>query len=105
MEHLLVLEEEAERPADAEAALAGEPRKEVGDDVRERAGRAGEQGEEVGPLVGLQRGDGGARRHGGCRRRRGRGRGGRRREGRRRGFLFFGFRFFFLFSILKHIHV
>lgn len=96
MEHLLVLEEEAERAADAEAALAGEPREEVGDDVGERAGRGGEEGEEVGPLVGPQRGDGGARRHGGRRHGgRRRGRGGRRREGRRRGIFFFGFGFFF----------
>jgi len=43
MEHHLVLEEEAEGAADTEAALAGEPSKEVGDDVGERAGGGVEQ--------------------------------------------------------------
>jgi hypothetical protein len=37
------LEEEAEGAADTEAALAGEPSKEVGDDVGERAGGGVEQ--------------------------------------------------------------
>lgn len=87
----LYLEEEPERGADAEAALEGEPREEVGGDVGERAGGGGEQREEVGPLVRLQLRGGSQRRHGG-------GGGRRRRGGRRRNvpfaFLVLGLCFF-----------